>query len=127
MNRFVILLHKFVGVDECEHWDVMFEIEVAGYGQLDTWSIPPQLNSIQKELNAFSCPAKHLPLHRIIYLNYEGDISNNRGNVKKIDKGTYKKINENKFKLYGNLLNGKLTIENNKNNPNSFQITYMPE
>jgi hypothetical protein len=132
MNRFVILLHKSVAV---EHWDVMLEVLVDGCGQLETWSISPQANlhetesgNLNYKLKSFSCPAKKLPYHRIAYLDYEGEISNNRGNVKRIDKGKYQKINDNKFRLYGKLLDGELTIINNKNNSNNsceiiFKIT----
>jgi hypothetical protein len=123
MSRFVILLHELCGG---EHWDIMFEVKVDGCGQLDTWSIPPQSNLIGtlNKLDSFSCPAKKLPYHRLAYLDYEGEVSNNRGNVKRVDKGTYQKINNNKFKLSGNLLNGELTIINNPETPNSYEIFF---
>ncbi|MDR1484420.1 MAG: hypothetical protein LBT09_06315 [Planctomycetaceae bacterium] len=138
MNRFVILLHKLgEGVEGelgNEHWDMMFEVEIDGCRKLDTWAIPPQSNLIKTEsgnigktLNAFSCPAKKLPYHRPEYLDYEGDISNNRGNVKKIDSGNFQKIRENKFNLSGNLINGELTITNNPNKPDSHKITFKPK
>ncbi|MGP0062113.1 MAG: hypothetical protein ACLQGP_00745 [Isosphaeraceae bacterium] len=34
-------------------------------------------------------PARALPAHRRMYLNYEGEISGNRGRVRRIDEGTY--------------------------------------
>jgi hypothetical protein len=133
MNRFVILLHK-LGTDAesnfaNEHWDVMLEVDVEGCGQLDTWSIPPikiESDNFGCKLNSFSCPAKKLPYHRLAYLDYEGDVSNNRGNVKRIDRGTYQKINENKFKLSGELFDGELTILNDQNKyGNSCEIIFV--
>ncbi|MDR1484119.1 MAG: hypothetical protein LBT09_04775 [Planctomycetaceae bacterium] len=139
--QYVILLHRLetesgAGLDsDNEHWDVMLEVEVDGQRQLDTWAIPPQINLLNNsdsknsncKLNFFSCPAKKLPYHRIDYLNYEGIISNNRGNVKRIDNGTYQKINEHKFKLSGKLFNGELTIINSKNESgNSCEIIFTP-
>ncbi|MDR2761728.1 MAG: hypothetical protein LBB88_03905 [Planctomycetaceae bacterium] len=141
MNQFVILLHKLNQCAESDlesgHWDIMLEVEIDGLKQLDTWSIPPQLSLINSDLdsdsdldldfcklNSFSCNAKKLPYHRIAYLDYEGDISNNRGNVKRIDKGLYQKIDKNKFKLSGKLFNGNLIISNDANNPDSCKITF---
>ncbi|MDR1477927.1 MAG: hypothetical protein LBJ00_03200 [Planctomycetaceae bacterium] len=130
MNRFVVLLHRSDGGVFCEeHWDIMLEVYVDGCGQLDTWSIPPQIclleikNANLNKLNSFSCPAKKLPYHRLAYLDYEGEISNNRGNVQKIDNGTYQKISNNKFKLSGNLLDGELTITDT---PDSCEIIFVP-
>jgi hypothetical protein len=127
-NRFVILLHT-IGIEE--HWDIMLEVDVGGCKQLDTWSIPPQSNLIKTNSNntnctisSFSCPAIKLPYHRIAYLDYEGEVSKNRGIVKRVDNGTYQKINNNKFRLHGKLLNGELTTINDNTTNNSCKIIF---
>ncbi|MDR2345499.1 MAG: hypothetical protein LBE18_05480 [Planctomycetaceae bacterium] len=154
MNRFVILLHKLNDGTKNdfgnEHWDVMLEVEIKGNSQLDTWSISPPLNSIKSTsmskttstststskskltksdnidcvLNSFSCKAKRLPYHRLEYLDYEGEVSRNRGYVERIDKGIYEKINDNKFRLFGNLFNGELTISNNSKESDYCEMSF---
>jgi hypothetical protein len=76
--RFVLLEHCWKGV----HWDFMLE---AG-DRLRTWAIDAPITSDQ------DLPARALPDHRLIYLNYQGPISGDRGTVRKIDEGTYRTI-----------------------------------
>ena len=75
MPRYVILEHDYPEL----HWDLMLE---AGE-TLRTWRLtaPPQPgNRVQAEAS-FD--------HRRLYLDYEGPVSGNRGNVKAWDRGTY--------------------------------------
>lgn len=37
-------------------------------------------------------PARSLADHRLIYLDYEGDVSANRGSVRRWDQGTYQTV-----------------------------------
>jgi hypothetical protein len=78
MLRFVLLEHDWNGI----HWDFMLE---SGEG-LRTWAIDAPIMA-GREL-----PARALGDHRPIYLEYEGPVSGNRGNVKRIDSGTYSVI-----------------------------------
>ncbi len=65
MPRFVLLEHVWNGV----HWDFMLE-----HGEvLRTWAIDSPIVAGQ------DLPARALPDHRRIYLEYEGEISGNRG------------------------------------------------
>ncbi len=77
--RFVVLQHDS---PKGRHWDFMLEHE----GKLRTWALaqPPD--------SAGPIPAELLPDHRLAYLEYEGPISGDRGNVHRWDKGTYKKV-----------------------------------
>jgi len=101
MNRFVLLHHQSPTDD---HWDVMLETE----SELVTWSIPPQSPSGI----SFSCPATQLSAHRKHYLDYEGEVSGNRGRVSRIDTGTYEQAAPESFILHGTLFAGTLTLKN---------------
>ena len=73
MPRFVILTHDHPKL----HWDLMVEWE----GTLRTWRLlqEPCLGDI---------PAEQLADHRLAYLDYEGPVSRNRGDVRRHDSGT---------------------------------------
>jgi DNA polymerase Ligase (LigD) len=78
MLRFVVLEHRWKGV----HWDFMLECGDA----LRTWAIDLPLAA------GVDLPARALPDHRLIYLDYEGEISGNRGQVRRVDMGTYRAL-----------------------------------
>jgi hypothetical protein len=75
MPRFVLLEHRWKGV----HWDLMLEIGEV----LRSWAIDAPI-VVGQEL-----PARALPDHRRVYLDYEGVISGDRGTVRRLDEGTY--------------------------------------
>jgi DNA polymerase Ligase (LigD) len=76
MPRFVILEHDHPEL----HWDLLLE---AG-GVLQTWRLAhaPEVGSQPIEASA-------LGDHRILYLDYEGPVSGNRGVVKRWDAGIF--------------------------------------
>ena len=78
MPRFVLLEHQWNGL----HWDFMLEYG----GTLRTWAIDASVTAGQ------DLAARELPDHRSIYLDYEGEISGNRGTVRKIDAGSYEPL-----------------------------------
>src|SRR5262245_5237740 len=80
MPRFVILEHDFPTL----HWDFMLEVN----GMLRTWRLP-QPPADEREM-----VAEALGDHRLAYLDYEGPVSNNRGSVKRWDRGEYEAIGE---------------------------------
>ena len=92
MPRFVILRHDPGGSytrdfqrDACQpHWDWMFETDQT----LRTWSTPPLSDLGQ----SFCVEAKSLADHRLAYLEYEGEVSGNRGWVKRIFSGQYEQV-----------------------------------
>ena len=75
--RYVILHHQ--GIPD-PHYDLMFEREPGG--PLLTLRSPswPILKPT---------PVEPLPDHRRDYLDYEGPVSNNRGDVRRVQSGTY--------------------------------------
>lgn len=75
MPRFVILEHTWNGT----HWDFMLEQD----GVLRTWAINAPIVP-QADL-----PARALPDHRLVYLDYEGEVSGQRGTVRRIASGKY--------------------------------------
>lgn len=85
MPRFVVQHHVLSADDE--HWDLMFESGPV----LWTWSlpVPPECCGPSAAVHA-----RHLAAHRIIYLDYEGDLSGGRGRVEIHDRGTYQWIGD---------------------------------
>jgi hypothetical protein len=75
MPRFVLLEHRWNGV----HWDFMLE---AG-DVLRTWAVDAPIEA------GVDRPARALPDHRRIYLDYEGEVSGGRGTVRRVDQGLY--------------------------------------
>jgi hypothetical protein len=80
MPRFVILQHETpLDADRPTHWDLMLETGLS----LRTWALdeePQPGKTIQAEA---------LTDHRLAYLDYEGPISDNRGDVHRWDVGKY--------------------------------------
>ena len=73
IRAFAILEHRWEGV----HWDFLVE---DGPG-LRTWAIDSPI------VAGVELPARELPAHRRIYLDYEGDVSGGRGTVRRWDGG----------------------------------------
>jgi hypothetical protein len=101
VHRFVILEHDHPTL----HWDLMLETGTA----LRTWRLdaPPSPGS--------SVGAEPLPDHRLVYLEYEGAISGDRGNVRRWDAGEYSDLAEHagnvSFWLEGRLVRGHCRVE----------------
>lgn len=78
--RFVLLYHMIEAVaGRGNHWDLMLEQD----GVLITFEVarlPSQAGPFQ---------ARRLVDHRLAYLDYEGQISGNRGSVIRLDRGYY--------------------------------------
>lgn len=73
--RFVILEHDHPVL----HWDLMLESD----GVLQTWRLA-DMPAPGKPIEATA-----LGDHRLLYLDYEGPVSGNRGTVRRWDAGTY--------------------------------------
>ena len=112
MPRFVLLRHDCPPtLGKPSHWDLMIEQD----GALLTWSLE-QLPDAWREVvggvsdadfvgkwNASSAsatppttcvPATRLPNHRLDYLEYEGPLSGDRGEVHRIDAGAYELLDD---------------------------------
>src|SRR5687768_14660009 len=80
MPRYVILQH--ITPPEAErgtHYDLMLEQD----GKLVTWAIPEPPRA------GLRTSATKLSDHRLAYLDYEGPISGDRGEVRRVDVGEY--------------------------------------
>ncbi|MCH2123321.1 MAG: hypothetical protein MK165_00905 [Pirellulaceae bacterium] len=105
MPRYVILHHRMpLEMTRSSHWDLMLSTGKS----LRTWALP-QPPAIKDRITA-----EQLVNHRLEYLDYEGPVSNNRGDVNKWDAGTYEICQENDLQivtqLEGDRLTGQLTL-----------------
>jgi hypothetical protein len=107
MPRFVILEHDHPTL----HWDLMLEHD----GALKTWRLPRPPGPKQDAAQG----AVALPDHRLMYLEYEGPVSGNRGQVKRWDAGTYELVRDDerrwKVRLAGERWRGVLDLPRQKN------------
>ncbi|HQX51516.1 MAG TPA: DNA polymerase ligase N-terminal domain-containing protein [Planctomycetaceae bacterium] len=78
MQRFCILRHDF----PFWHWDFLLE---AG-NHAECWRL------LREPCGNEPIAAEHLPPHRLLYLEYEGPVSNDRGTVRRFAWGTYRII-----------------------------------
>ncbi|OJW23010.1 MAG: hypothetical protein BGO49_28155 [Planctomycetales bacterium 71-10] len=76
--RFALLEHTWDGV----HYDFLLERE----GVLKTWALDGVPAGGVERI------ARPLPDHRLIYLDYEGPISGDRGSVRRVDGGEYEAV-----------------------------------
>ncbi|EAQ78432.1 DNA polymerase ligase N-terminal domain-containing protein [Blastopirellula marina] len=105
MKRFVLLYHQFPP-DHADksHYDLMLEAE----GLLRTWRLGEKPDMLQ--------PVAGQPIadHRLAYLDYEGEVSGDRGSVTRIDQGEYEIVRDDAttliVNLYGNVLSGRLAV-----------------
>ena len=81
MAQFVLLEHNHPEL----HWDFMVEQD----GVLKTWRLAEQPQVANAQIRA-----TQLPDHRLAYLDYEGPVSGNRGEVKRIDRGTFDRLDD---------------------------------
>ncbi len=111
MLRYVVLRHEIphsarAGV----HWDLMLECD----GVLRTWALALEPTA-NREITAES-----LPDHRLDYLEYEGPISGNRGEVRQWDQGQYEMQsdteNEIRLAIDGQQLAGTVSLRRQQDN-----------
>jgi hypothetical protein len=104
LPRFVILKHVR---QQDTHWDLM--LELPGQELLATWQVhlpPEQWGPV--------VPAVRLPDHRRLYLEYEGEISGNRGHVTWVDEGTAEVLQTGQrwqIRLEGRKVKGKFEVQ----------------
>jgi hypothetical protein len=118
MRRFILLEHDY----PTTHWDLMLEIGSV----LRTWRLasPPRPGD--------TIEATAISDHRLMYLDYEGPISGNRGRVVRWDRGTFttQEWREERIvvALEGERLYGTLTLEHGEDAGwrTSFQATEPP-
>ncbi len=141
MPRFVLLRHHCPpDFEKPSHWDLMLQQGDV----LKTWELRRLPASWQaalgkKGVRSHLCEApsgpfrqmtpdpffpsetvsaRQLPDHRLAYLDYEGPIRGNRGEVCRCDGGTFELLkqdsNQLKISLTGSVITGMLTLQRNK-------------
>ena len=99
-ERFVFLFHDGFDVStRAPHYDLMLESN----GVLKTWALaedPFQRSSAGHAKQN----AKKLPDHRVMYLDYEGPVSDNRGTVSRVARGELNWIEFGDKKIIAELL-----------------------
>jgi hypothetical protein len=96
MPRYVILAHDW----PYPHFDFLLEDGTHLHGwRLEAFPQPGE-----------AIPATVLPRHRLIYLNYEGPLTGNRGSVKRVDRGVFEWTDQSpesiRVKLQGDVFQG---------------------
>ena len=103
-NAFVIHIHSGHGP---LHYDLMLERD----GSLETWQLSHRPDEM---IEGQSIDAKKIADHRLAYLDYEGPISDDRGRVKRLDKGSYNLLEATKshrlIHLKGQLIQGRFEL-----------------
>jgi DNA polymerase Ligase (LigD) len=114
MPRFVILEHDHPHL----HWDLMLETG----GALRTWRLPspPQADQV--------IPIEPIGDHRLIYLDYEGPVSGNRGSVRRRDWGTFAAVRDDPrllaVDLHGQRIQGRLELFEDEHD--RWQLRFIP-
>ena|SRR3990172_13153825 len=112
MPRFVVLEHRLgAGHARATHWDLMFEQNEV----LVTWALeePPAVGH--------AVAARSLDAHRLAYLDYEGPLSGDRGEVLRWDAGHYRLVARDdrqwRCVLAGQRLRGVCTLSRDSDDP----------
>jgi hypothetical protein len=108
MPRFVILHHVVAAHSgRSTHWDFMIETD----NTLKTWSLDEE-PGYDRVISAV-----RIADHRREYLDYEGPLSQDRGNVTRFDHGSYTLISEDDtgllLEMRGSRLQGIVELKNN--------------
>ena len=90
MPRFIVLEHApGAASDRSLHWDLMLESGT----HLRTWALDAMPTAGE--------PVSAVPLadHRLLYLDYEGPLSDDRGTVTRWDEGTYELVSQSEHEM----------------------------
>jgi len=118
MPRFVILRHEMpAGSSRATHFDLMLEHE----GALWTWAIE-NLPAIGDTVIG-----DRLPDHRLAYLDYEGEVAGDRGQVHRVERGEYATIEEAPAKIVAQIrgarLQGMLALTALADDPHRWRVS----
>jgi hypothetical protein len=116
MPRFVLLRHESTPESgKPSHWDLMLEQD----GALLTWSLAElpgrwKAEAADAEATKHQVLATRLADHRLAYLDYEGVVSNGRGQVKRIARGDYSILDQSDAELdvqmHGETVEGRVRL-----------------
>jgi hypothetical protein len=118
MPRFALLRHDS---PRGLHWDFFLEVGET----LHTWALD------EAPQDGRSVPAKALGDHRLAYLEYEGPISGERGNVSRWDEGTYDAAawgdGQWRLAIAGHWLKGRVALERDASSPETWQFLFQSQ
>jgi hypothetical protein len=77
---FALLEHLTGAADAPVHWDLL--VEVSGQERLPTWRLEANPLEVSGPIAAV-----RVADHRPVYLDYEGEVSGGRGQVRRLDRG----------------------------------------
>lgn len=126
---FVLLHHKLSDrPSDKEHWDLCLDLG----GVLATWQILGDPTKPDKpDKTTHNWPARRISDHRRAYLEYEGPVSGGRGEVIRVDRGTWRPIEQGPITwqvlLEGTLLRGTYRLPAGLEPGEMFQITSEDE
>lgn len=138
MPRFVILLHETPpGAPRPRHYDLMLERDAPtdATGRADGG--PPSLRTwacAECPVLVPSTMAEELADHRPAYLEYEGEISQGRGTVRRVAQGTYVQLAQSADRVHaflrgefasGGLLAGELTLIRDGAEPYRWCVSFV--
>jgi hypothetical protein len=86
-GRFVLLHHI---LSDSDHWDLMLDCGL----KLATWQISVNPIGADRPASTATLPARRIGDHRRAYLDYEGPVSGSRGEVRRVDQGFYRRVEE---------------------------------
>jgi hypothetical protein len=102
MRRFSLLFHE----TDSSHYDLLFEEK----GKDDLLTLRLEPGDLDRLKQGEKILASILPRHRKKYLDYEGEISHDRGYVEHVDYGTWEPEGTYRI-LKGTLLSGRMLME----------------
>jgi hypothetical protein len=104
---FVLLCHR---LGNTMHWDLMLDTG----GALATWQLAADPTARPADQPDMPLPARRLADHRRLYLDYEGPVSGDRGDVVRIDRGVYILLDQQAaqwtIELLGDVLSGRFSL-----------------
>lgn len=116
MLRYAILIHDYPYL----HWDLL--VEHSPDEKLKTWRLA------ESPREDVPISAEALPDHRRLYLDYEGPLSGDRGEVKRWDAGAVVIVSQTAtaivLEMRGERIQGKAELEHLKDN--FWQFRYTP-
>ena len=122
LPRFVLLRHEMPALAQDDsHWDFMLEF---GHSLLTfRWDRLPRTADSS---SPSSLTAKRIADHRPLYLDYEGEISGNRGKVTRVLSGHFLSVSSNDTDEVDDLMNCRLDFwadhQSRSSNPPIFQL-----
>jgi hypothetical protein len=121
MRRFVVLYHETpAGSARETHFDFMLEHN----GALRTWALEKIPATDEFVM------AEQLPDHRLAYLEYEGEITGDRGRVSRVEGGQYELTTESEteitVQLHGGKMLGALRLTRDNQNAHLWRVSFTP-